>query len=74
MRNKNLELRQSLLDLEKKEMLSDDNFTFYKKSEINLDMAQIQLSFNDLISLKGISMKLANMNSKFADYMERFEY
>ena len=54
-------------------MLSDENFTFYKKSEINLDMAQIQISFNDLISLKGISMKLANMNANFEAYMKQFE-
>lgn len=38
-KNRNLELRQSILDRERREMLSDENFTFYKKSEINLDMA-----------------------------------
>ena len=50
--------------------MSDSNFNFFKKSELNLDMAEVQISFNDLLILKGISKKYTKMNENFEQYMK----
>lgn len=36
------------------DMLNDKNFRFFQKSELNLDLAEIQISFNDMVILEGI--------------------
>jgi len=38
----------------KKDLFQDSNYSFYKESKINLDPAEVQISFNDLLILKGI--------------------
>lgn len=50
--------------------MNDSNFKFFNKTELNLDLAEIQISFNDLIILKGIGMKFTQMNQDFQKYME----
>ena len=52
--------------------MNDSNFRFFSKSELNLDLAEIQISFNDLITLKAISMKFEQMNEDFEKYMEHW--
>lgn len=64
--------RQRLLEEERKSLMSDSNFQFFTKSELNLDLAEIQMSFNDLITLKAISMKFDQMNDDFEKYMEHW--
>lgn len=52
--------------------MSDSNFQFFTKSELNLDLAELQMSFNDLITLKAISMKFDLMNDDFEKYMDHW--
>ena len=69
MQNDMLEiLNKSIKRMAKKDpqqMLSDKNFRFFQKSELNLDLAEIQISFNDLVILKGLQMKFDLMNKEF---------
>jgi hypothetical protein len=65
--------RQRLLEDEKRGLMSDSNFQFFTKSELNLDLAEIQMSFNDLITLKAISMRFDQMNGDFERYMELWD-
>lgn len=55
-------IKDELLQNEKNELYEDKNFKFYTKTELNLDLAEIQISFNDLIILKGIQKKFDDMN------------
>ena len=55
------------------QMLSDKNFRFFQKSELNLDLAEIQISFNDLVILKGLQMKFDLMNKEFERHMESLQ-
>ena len=74
MQNDMLEiLNKSIKRIAKKnpqQMLSDKNFRFFQKSELNLDLAEIQISFNDLVILKGLQMKFDLMNKEFERHME----
>jgi hypothetical protein len=42
--------------------MGNQNFKYFKKYELNLDIAEIQVSFNDIIYLKGIFIKFQIMN------------
>ena len=64
--------RQRLLEEERMGLMSDSNFQFFTKSELNLDLAEIQMSFNDLITLKAIAMRFDQMNDDFERYMEHW--
>jgi len=50
--------------------MSDSNFKFFNKTELNLDLAEIQISFNDLIILKGIGTKFTQMNQDFQKHID----
>ena len=50
--------------------MSDFNFKFFNKTELNLDLAEIQISFNDLIILKGIGTKFTQMNQDFQKHID----
>lgn len=54
-------------------LLADKYFKFYKKQELNLDLAEIYVSFNDIVALKGIGMRMDEMNRNFAEYYENFQ-
>lgn len=56
---------------EKALLLSDNNFRYFTKTELNLDLAEIQISFNDMVILKGISLKFNQMNTEFAEQLEK---
>lgn len=69
-------LNKSIKRMAKKnpqQMLSDKNFRFFQKSELNLDLAEIQISFNDLVILKGLQMKFDLMNKEFERHMESLQ-
>jgi hypothetical protein len=50
--------------------MNDSNFKFFYKTELNLDLAEIQISFNDLIILKGIASKFTQMNQDFQKHAD----
>lgn len=57
----------------KKALLSDANFKYFTKTELNLDLAEIKISFNDLIILKALSQKFGQMNEVFESYMKNLD-
>ena len=59
---------------EKARLLSDNNFRYFTKTELNLDLAEIQISFNDMVILKGIGLKFNQMNADFAKQLEKLAY
>ena len=54
---------------QKAALLSDANFKYFTKTELNLDLAEIKISFNDLIILKSLSYKFSQMNEVYEKYI-----
>jgi len=45
--------------------MDENNFILFNKTELNLDLTEIHISFSDCIILKGVSNKYENMNAEF---------
>lgn len=56
--------------MQKQALMSDGNFKYFHKTEINLDLTEIKASFNDMMILHGISFQFNQMNKQFEAYMK----
>lgn len=44
-------------------------YKLFKKQELNLDLCEVHVSFNDLLCLKGIKRRLDEMDEAYHDYL-----
>jgi hypothetical protein len=44
-------------------------YRHFKKQELNLDLCEVRVSFNDLLCLKGIKRRLDEMDEAYRDYL-----
>lgn len=52
---------QKVNPVSKQELLADDNFRFYSSQQLEVELAEVHLSFNDLIIVQGILARMGQL-------------